>query len=69
MVSTRRGGRITARFLEKELSQTVIVDNHAGAGGIAGSDLVSSPRAMVTDTVRLQRGCDLDRAGRADHLQ
>ncbi|SFL39693.1 Tripartite-type tricarboxylate transporter, receptor component TctC [Bradyrhizobium sp. NFR13] len=34
-------GRITARFLEKELGQTVIVDNRAGAGGIVGSDLVS----------------------------
>jgi tripartite-type tricarboxylate transporter receptor subunit TctC len=34
-------GRITARFLEKELGQTVIVDNRAGGGGIVGSDLVS----------------------------
>jgi tripartite-type tricarboxylate transporter receptor subunit TctC len=34
-------GRITARFLEKELSQTVIVDNRPGGGGIVGSDLVS----------------------------
>jgi tripartite-type tricarboxylate transporter receptor subunit TctC len=34
-------GRITARFLEKELSQTVIVENRAGGGGIVGSDLVS----------------------------
>lgn len=34
-------GRITARFLEKELSQTVIVENRPGGGGIVGSDLVS----------------------------
>lgn len=34
-------GRITARFLEKELGQTVIVDNRPGGGGIVGSDLVS----------------------------
>src|ERR1700712_2601022 len=34
-------GRITAQYLEKELGQTVIVDNRAGGGGIVGSDLVS----------------------------
>ena len=34
-------GRITARFLEKELAQTVVVDNRPGGGGIVGSDLVS----------------------------
>lgn len=34
-------GRITARYLEKALGQTVIVDNRAGGGGIVGSDLVS----------------------------
>ena len=34
-------GRITAQFLEKELGQTVIVENRAGAGGIVGTDLVS----------------------------
>jgi tripartite-type tricarboxylate transporter receptor subunit TctC len=34
-------GRITARFLEKELGQTVVVDNRPGGGGIVGSDLVS----------------------------
>jgi tripartite-type tricarboxylate transporter receptor subunit TctC len=34
-------GRITARFLEKEFGQTVIVDNRPGGGGIVGSDLVS----------------------------
>lgn len=34
-------GRITARFLEKELGQTVIVENRPGGGGIVGSDLVS----------------------------
>ncbi|MGY3605336.1 MULTISPECIES: Bug family tripartite tricarboxylate transporter substrate binding protein [unclassified Bradyrhizobium] len=33
--------RITARYLEKELGQTVIVDNRAGGGGIVGSDLVA----------------------------
>ena len=34
-------GRITARYLEKALGRTVIVDNRAGGGGIVGSDLVS----------------------------
>src|SRR5258708_33581319 len=34
-------GRITARYVEKELGQTVIVDNRAGGGGIVGTDLVS----------------------------
>jgi tripartite-type tricarboxylate transporter receptor subunit TctC len=34
-------GRITARFLEKELKQTVVVENRPGGGGIVGSDLVS----------------------------
>ena len=38
-------GRITARFLEKELGQTVIVENRAGAGGIVGTDLVSKSNA------------------------
>jgi tripartite-type tricarboxylate transporter receptor subunit TctC len=34
-------GRITARYLEKALGQTVIIDNRPGGGGIVGSDLVS----------------------------
>ncbi|MEP9347942.1 tripartite tricarboxylate transporter substrate binding protein [Xanthobacter sp. KR7-225] len=34
-------GRITARFLEKELGQTVVVENKPGAGGIVGTDLVA----------------------------
>jgi tripartite-type tricarboxylate transporter receptor subunit TctC len=34
-------GRITARFMEKELGQPVVVENRAGGGGIVGSDLVS----------------------------
>lgn len=34
-------GRITARYLESALGQTVIVDNRPGGGGIVGSDLVS----------------------------
>jgi len=34
-------GRITARYVEKALGQTVIVDNRAGGGGIVGTDLVS----------------------------
>jgi len=38
-------GRITAQFLEKELGQTVIVENRAGAGGIVGTDLVSKSAA------------------------
>jgi tripartite-type tricarboxylate transporter receptor subunit TctC len=38
-------GRITARYLEKALGQTVIVDNRPGGGGIVGSDLVSKSPA------------------------
>lgn len=34
-------GRITARFLEKDLGQTVVVENKAGAGGIVGTDIVA----------------------------
>src|SRR5258708_24673924 len=34
-------GRITARYVEKALGQTVIVENRAGGGGIVGTDLVS----------------------------
>ena len=34
-------GRITARFLEKDLGQTVVVENKPGAGGIVGTDFVS----------------------------
>lgn len=34
-------GRITARYLEKALGQTVVVENRAGAGGIVGTDLVA----------------------------
>jgi len=34
-------GRITARFLENALGQSVIVDTRAGAGGIVGSDFVA----------------------------
>ncbi|MEP9380020.1 tripartite tricarboxylate transporter substrate binding protein [Aquabacter sp. CN5-332] len=33
--------RITARFLEKDLGQTVVVENKAGAGGIVGTDIVA----------------------------
>ncbi len=38
-------GRITAEYLEKELGQSVIVDNRPGGGGIVGSDLVSKSPA------------------------
>jgi len=38
-------GRITAQFLEKELGQTVVVENKAGAGGIVGSDFVAKSAA------------------------
>lgn len=34
-------GRITARYMEKALGKTVIVENRGGAGGIVGSDLVA----------------------------
>jgi tripartite-type tricarboxylate transporter receptor subunit TctC len=34
-------GRFTAKYLEKALGVTVIVDNKAGAGGIVGSALVA----------------------------
>lgn len=37
--------RVTARYLEKALGQTVVVDNRAGAGGIVGTDLVSKSPA------------------------
>ncbi|MEP9354376.1 tripartite tricarboxylate transporter substrate binding protein [Xanthobacter sp. KR7-65] len=33
--------RIAARFLEKDLGQTVVVENKPGAGGIVGTDFVS----------------------------
>lgn len=38
-------GRITARFMEKELGQTVVVDNRSGAGGIVGTDAVAKAPA------------------------
>jgi tripartite-type tricarboxylate transporter receptor subunit TctC len=34
-------GRITGNYLQKELGQTVIVENRAGGGGIVGTDFVS----------------------------
>ncbi|GGE28266.1 MFS transporter [Agaricicola taiwanensis] len=37
-------GRITARFMETALKQTVVVENRAGGGGIVGSDLVSKSK-------------------------
>src|SRR5438552_3056722 len=33
--------RITARFMEKDLGQTVVVENRAGGGGIVGTDFLS----------------------------
>jgi tripartite-type tricarboxylate transporter receptor subunit TctC len=33
--------RITARYMEKELGQTVVVENRAGGGGIIGTDFLS----------------------------
>ena len=48
-------GRIVADALGKTLHQVVIVENHAGAGGVTGSDLVAkaSPdgRTLVMGTV------------------
>lgn len=38
-------GRITARYMEKALGKTVIVENRGGAGGIVGSDLVAKSPA------------------------
>jgi tripartite-type tricarboxylate transporter receptor subunit TctC len=35
-------GRLTARYLEKTLGKSVIVDNRAGAGGIVGTQAVAS---------------------------
>jgi tripartite-type tricarboxylate transporter receptor subunit TctC len=35
-------GRITARYVEKALGKTVIVDNRAGAGGIVGTQAVAN---------------------------
>lgn len=37
--------RVAARFMEKELGQTVVVDNRAGGGGIVGSDAVANAPA------------------------
>ncbi|MGN6283762.1 MAG: Bug family tripartite tricarboxylate transporter substrate binding protein [Afipia sp.] len=33
--------RVTARYMEKELGQTVVVENRAGGGGIVGTDFLS----------------------------
>ncbi len=33
--------RITARFMEKELGQPIVVENRAGGGGIVGTDFLS----------------------------
>ena len=38
-------GRVVARYMEKELGQTVIVDNRAGGGGIIGSEAVANAPA------------------------
>jgi tripartite-type tricarboxylate transporter receptor subunit TctC len=35
-------GRLTARYLQKALGKTVVVDNRAGAGGIVGTQVVAS---------------------------
>jgi tripartite-type tricarboxylate transporter receptor subunit TctC len=41
--------RITARFMEKELGQPIVVENRAGGGGIVGSDFLSkSPKDGYT---------------------
>jgi tripartite-type tricarboxylate transporter receptor subunit TctC len=37
--------RIVAQYMEKELKQTVIVENRAGGGGIVGTDLLSKSPA------------------------
>src|SRR5262249_20226096 len=34
-------GRITARFLEKDLGATIVVENKPGAGGIIGTQFVA----------------------------
>lgn len=34
--------RIVARFMERELGQTIVVDNRAGGGGIIGSEAVAN---------------------------
>ena len=38
-------GRLTARYVEKALGKPVIVDNRAGAGGIVGTQAVTTAAA------------------------
>src|SRR5258707_12167739 len=35
-------GRLTARYVEKALGKSVVIDNRAGAGGIVGTQAVRS---------------------------